>query len=185
MWMLWLGLSLSAQGAEPAGLPAAYPIVSECSTDLNGDGKTERAILSRSGGPGSHRLALLVIGAKSVIVLVDQAGSGGALSCTDGLSLTLGDVTLAWAWDGTAFVEKKAPRSGPEMVDCPKHVTCDEYGLDDCKCDAKGALHTAEGVCAIRFEPPCPGGKSCDANLFQDSDCVDEMNEGMDGGMDY
>lgn len=165
---------------------SVMPFIGECSADLDGDGTTERALLIQTKLQPTRRLSLMIVDTKSLSVVWSQNTTVNAsIKCTKELTLTMGEEMLNWKWNGKTYVFRKGAPTVATLKECPKHVTCEEYGLDGCMCDAKGALHTAEGMCEIRFKPPCPSGKSCDANKFQDDDCLEEMNDGMDGGMEY
>ena len=161
-------------------------VVNRCSSDLDADGEAEIALLfgepSKPGAPDTapKSLLVMVLDTDRMTELWEGNVLGEAPSLTCAPNLQLGGTTtsggeqapITWVWDGSAYtVQQDAVKpevAAPTRVLCPEHTTCDEYGLDDCMCDDKGALHSAVAVCDVKFDPPCPAGTSCDANAAQE-----------------
>lgn len=72
----------------------------------------------------------------------------------------------------------------PTLTECAEHPTCKAGDLLECMCDSSGALHTAEGFCPARFDPPCAAGETCDVDAAFDAECVKEGDMGGGGGGD-
>jgi len=162
-------------------------IVSRCSGDLDGDGEAEIALMvsepSATGATNTDPKGLLVwvLDSDRMTELWEGnvVGETPSLTCTPNLQLGAATTAtgeqagpISWVWDGSAYTVQngavKPAVAAPTRTPCPEHKTCDEYGLEDCMCDDKGALHSAIAVCDVKFDPPCPAGTSCDANAAQE-----------------
>ena len=71
--------------------------------------------------------------------------------------------------------------STADLSPCDKHATCTAHELFECLCDADGALHTAETVCSVKFDPPCAAGKVCELGPALEENCMDHDNMGGQG----
>jgi len=160
MWLFLWATFAFGQAKDPVNV---MPYQSECAADLDQDGTTERALLIQTKSAPTRRLSLMILDTKSLSVVWSQdTAAAGTITCTETLSLSLDSEVGLWKWDGKTYRFHEAAQPEPELVACPKHATCAENSLDECLCDAKGALHSFElPICFGEFNPPCPAGKLC------------------------